>query len=76
MLNVQEYGDKGGLMNLERAKQEIIDHHANQKKKKKDNEETMTLIERVVLDMLKATESAVIRQALDEIIDSFNSEKW
>ena len=36
----------------------------------------MTLIERVVLDMLKATESAVIRQALDEIIDSFNSEKW
>ena len=76
MLNIQQYGDKGGLMNLERARQEILDHYADQEKKKKDKEETMTLIERVVIDMFKTTGSAVIRQALDDIIDSFNNGNW
>ncbi len=72
MLNVQEYGDKGGLINLERARKEILDHHADQKRKKKEREETTTLIEKVIFDVFKATGKVVIQQAIDELIDDFN----
>ena len=75
MLNIQNYGDKGGQMNLEQVRREIYDHHNEKEKKKKEKEETMTLIERVVLDMFKATSRAVIQQAIDEVIGEFNQGK-
>ena len=72
MANIQEYGSKGGMMNLNRVRQDILDHHNENKKKKKSDEETMTFIERVVLDLFKSTSRAVIQQALDEVIGEFN----
>lgn len=76
MLNVQQYGNKGGQMNLERVRKEIYDHHNEEKKKKKDKEETMTLIEKVFFDVFKATSRAVIQQAIDEVVAEFNNGKW
>ena len=62
-------------MNLERVRKEILDHDADQKRKKKEKEETMTFIERVILDMFKATSKAVIQQAINEVVDGFNKGK-
>ena len=75
MLNIQEYGDKGGQMNLERVRKEIYDHDAEKKKKKKEREETQTFIEKLILDVFKASGKAVIQQAIDELIDDFNRGK-
>ena len=75
MLNIQQYGDKGGQMNLEQVRKEIYDHHNEKTRKKKEKEETMTLIERVLLDVFKATGKAVIQQAIDEVIGELNQGK-
>lgn len=36
----------------------------------------MTFIEKMVIDMITATGSAVVRKAIDDLIDGFNSGKW
>ena len=59
-------------MNLESVRKEIIDHHKEREKKKKEKEETITFIERVMLDLFKSSGKAVIQQAIDELILDFN----
>lgn len=75
MLNIQNYGDEGGRMNLERVRQEIYEHDAEKKRKKKEREETQTFIEKLIFDVVKASGRAVIQQAINEVIDEFNSGK-
>ena len=75
MLNIQEYGDKGGKMNYKRVRDEMNTRSQDQKKKKKDQEDTMTFIEKFVIDMFKATGKAVLQQAIDELLDGFNNGK-
>ena len=76
MLNIQEYGDKGGQMNLQRVRQELIDHNQEKKKKKTEQQEIMTLIERVFIDTVKASGKAVVKQAIDGLFDDFNKGNW
>ena len=72
MLNIQEYGSRGGQINLQRVSDEIYTRSQDQKKKKKEKEETTTFIEKLIIDMFKATGSAVVKQAIDELLDDFN----
>lgn len=74
--NIQDYGDRGGYINLSRVSNEIWEHHRDKEKKKKEKKETMTFIEKMVIDMITATGSAVVRKAIDDLIDGFNSGKW
>ena len=76
MLNVQEYGEKGGLMNLQIVRQEAKDHQDSKNKKKKEKEEEMTLLERMFFDFVKSSGTAVINQVMNEIFNGLNNTHW
>ena len=72
ILNIQEYGDKGGRMNLEQARADILNHHKEKKKNKQQKKEDELFIKKLFFDVIKASGNAVIKQAIEELMQDFN----
>ncbi len=71
-LNILQNGDKGGQMNLEQVRGEILKHHSEEKKKKAQQKENEELIKKLFFDVVKVSGSAAVKQAIDELIADFN----
>lgn len=71
-MNTQEYGIKGGQMNLDRVREEILDHYRGKQEKEKQKKENEQIIMKLLYDMIKASGSAVINQAVNDLIKDFN----
>ncbi len=72
MLNIQEYGNKGGRMNLEQARADILNHHQEKKKNKQQRKENELLIEKIIFDVIKASGNAIVKQAIEDLMQDFN----
>ena len=72
MLNIQEHGNKGGQMNLESVRKEMLDNYRGKKDKEKQRKENETLIRKLLYDVIKASGNAVIKQALNDLMEDFN----
>lgn len=72
VLNIQEYGDKGGRKNLEQARADILNHHQEKKKGRKKKQEDEDIIRKLFYDVIKASGDAVIKQAVEDLIKDFN----
>lgn len=67
MLNIQQYGDKGGQMNLEAVRKEILEHRDAQSARK-ENEE---VIKKIFYDVVKVQGDAVIKKAIADLMRDF-----
>lgn len=72
LVNTQQYGIKGGQMNLDRVREEILDHYRGKQEKEKQKKENEQIIMKLLYDMIKASGSAVINQAVNDLIKDFN----
>lgn len=72
IVNTQQYGIKGGQMNLDRVREEILDHYRGKQEKEKQKKENEQIIMKLLYDMIKTSGSAVINQAVNDLIKDFN----
>lgn len=71
-LNIQEYGAKGGQMNLEQVRGEILKDYSEKQKKKEQKKENEELIKKLFFDVVKVSGSAAVEQAIKEMIADLN----
>lgn len=72
IMNTQEYGIKGGQMNLDRVRKEMLDHYRGKQEKEKQKKENEQMIKKLLYDVVRASGSAVINQAIEDLIKDFN----
>ena len=72
IMNTQEYGMKGGQMNLDSVRKEMLYHYRDKKNKEKQKKENEQMIMKLLYDVIKASGSAVINKAVDDLIRDFN----
>lgn len=75
ILNIENYGDKGGQMNLEQVRGEILSRRHEAQKQKAQQKENEELIKKLFFDVVKVSGSAAIKQAVEELIADFNKGK-
>ena len=65
--NIQQYGDKGGMMNLAAAEKEILEHR-DARKERAQNEE---LIKKLFYEVVKVQGDKVIQRAIADLLRNF-----
>lgn len=65
--NIQRYGDQGGIMNLEAAEKDIIEHR-DARKERAQNEE---LIKKLLYEVVKVQGDKVIQKAIADLLRDF-----
>lgn len=65
--NIQQYGDKGGIMNLAAVEKEILDHR-DARRQRNENEET---IKKLLYEVVKIQGDRVIQKAIADLLRDF-----
>lgn len=70
--NIQKYGDEGGIMNIEQARREILEHTRHEQENKEQKRQDEELIKKLLFDVVKVSGDKVVQQAIQELIQDFN----
>ena len=58
-------------MNLTGTRRDMIDNYKGKKDKQRQSKENYSMIEKIILDVIKTTGDAVLRKALDDLMSDF-----
>ncbi len=74
MINTQQNKDNGAIMNLLGTRQGMIANYRDRKDKKKQRKEQESIIEQILFDVIRASGDAIIRKALDDLMNDIEKE--